>query len=353
MNQKANFLGLKEEELIDFFSSLGEEKYRAYQLIDWIYKKGVTSFDLMTNFPKELREKLKKTAFIEELVLLDEQISKDESIKYLFCLPDGEKIESVVMYYRYGYILCVSSQVGCRMGCTFCASGIGGRVRNLEAGEIMAQVLFVQKELKRRDKVLKGIVLMGLGEPLDNFTNILDFLHLVSSPLGFNMSLRHVTLSTCGLAPKIKRLAEYNYPLTLSVSLHAPTDVLRNQIMPVNRKYPLKELMNSCRYYVKKTGSRITFDYLLIDNFNSEKVYAYNLANLVKKINCHVNLIPFNPVKDFNYRPPSKNKIIEFKDMLEKSRIPVTVRRSLGRDIDAACGQLRRKSYHQPKGGDL
>ncbi|PKM81002.1 MAG: 23S rRNA (adenine(2503)-C(2))-methyltransferase RlmN [Firmicutes bacterium HGW-Firmicutes-13] len=353
MNKKINLLDLKEKELIDFFSLMGEEKYRAHQLMEWVYKRGVTSFEDMTNLSKSLREKLKQRAYISEIILMDKQVSKeDKSVKYLFQLEDGERIETVVMRYRYGLTICVSSQVGCRMGCRFCASGVGGRVRNLTAGEIMSQVLFVQNELRKKGSSLKGIVLMGLGEPLDNFGAVLDFLHLVDSPRGLNMSLRHVSLSTCGLVSKIRELAQYNFPLTLSVSLHAPDDVLRNKIMPINRKYPIGELIKACRYYADKTGQRITFDYILLDNFNTEKVYAYKLANLVKGLKFHINLIPFNPVRNLSFRSPSQAKVTEFKKVLEKFNIPVTVRRTLGTDIEAACGQLRRRSYRLSKGGD-
>lgn len=352
-NNKTNLLGLNEKELSVFFSLMGEEEYRARQLMEWIYKKGVISFDEMTNLSKPLREKLKQRAYIGEIILIDKQASKeDKSVKYLFELEDGERIETVVMHYKYGFTVCVSSQVGCRMACRFCASGAGGRVRNLTTGEIMSQVLFVQKELKRKGSSLKGIVLMGLGEPLDNFDAVLDFLNLVNSPGGLNMSLRHVTLSTCGLVPRIRELAHYKFPLTLSVSLHAPDDDLRNKIMPINRKYPTGELIKACRYYADKTGQRITFDYILIDNFNMEKVYAYKLANLIKGLKSHVNLIPFNPVKDLNFKPPSQGKVMGFKKVLEKFNLPVTIRRTLGTDIEAACGQLRRRSYSLSKGGE-
>lgn len=344
VQEKKNLLGLKEEELVDFFSWLGEEKYRAHQLMDWIYKKGVYSFNEMTNFPLSLRERLEEIASIQMVKLVAERVSpQDKVTKYLFKLEDGEQIESVLMEYTYGFTACISSQVGCRMGCVFCASGKGGLIRNLEKGELMAQLLFLRHQLMQEKKPLAGIVLMGMGEPLDNFQEVTDFLYLLSSPRTLNMSLRNVTLSTCGIAPKIRELARLKLPLTLSVSLNAPEDSLRRKIMPVNRHYPLKELLEACRYYERIRGDRITFDYILIGNLNSKQVYAHMLANLIKNIKCHVNLIPFNPVKGLDYEPPTRGQVETFKRIIEKAGIPVTLRRTLGRDIDAACGQLRRR----------
>ncbi|RQD77819.1 MAG: 23S rRNA (adenine(2503)-C(2))-methyltransferase RlmN [Candidatus Syntrophonatronum acetioxidans] len=344
MSHKKNLLGLKEKELDDFFSELGEAKYRAHQLMDWVYKKDVFSFDEMTNFPLALREKLKKIACLQGLRLVARETSREDNVtKYLFELEDFERIEGVVMEYSYGFTACISSQVGCRMSCNFCASGKGGLVRNLEPGEIMAQVLFLRKELEEDGKSLAGVVLMGMGEPLDNYQAVIDFLDLLSCPRALNMSLRHVTLSTCGIAPKIRELARLKLPLTLSVSLNAPVNSLRDKIMPINRRYSLEELLEACKVYEKETGSRITFDYILIGNLNSKKVYANMLANLIKNIKCHVNLIPFNPVKDLDYKSPSQEQVDIFKRILEKEGIPVTVRRTLGRDINAACGQLRRR----------
>ncbi len=344
MGNKKNLLGLKEEELIDFFSSLGEKKYRAHQLMDWIYKKGVFSFYEMTNFPLDLREKLNKIAYIQELHLVAQKTSREDNVtKYLFELEDQERIESVVMEYSHGFTACISSQVGCRMGCIFCASGKGGLARSLSSAEMMAQVLFLRKDLERHGKFLSGIVLMGMGEPLENFQAVIDFLYLLSSPQAVNMSLRHVTLSTCGIVPRILQLAQLKLPLTLSVSLNAPVNSLREKIMPVNRSYPLEKLLEACKVYEKETGTRITFDYILIGNLNSKKGYAHILANLIKNINCHVNLIPFNPVKGLEYKSPDPEEVNSFKEALERAGIPVTVRRTLGRDIDAACGQLRRR----------
>ena len=331
-------------ELCDFLTGLGEAKFRAKQIFSWL-SKGVVSFDEMTDISKELREKLEKSAHISRLEIEKKLVSKiDKTTKYLFRLEDGNCIESVVMYYKHGVTICVSSQVGCRMGCRFCASTIGGRVRNLTSGEILNQIIFAEKDLGER---ISNIVIMGIGEPLDNFSNIIKFLHNANNPNGLNIGYRHISLSTCGVVPKIYELAEQNLPITLSISLHAPDDSIRDSIMPINHKYKIEELIKACKEYLKRTKRRISFEYALISGVNDTAENADELSRLLSGMLCHVNIIPVNSIKEREYVSGDKENIRKFCERLLKNGINATVRRELGRDINASCGQLRRNSTKQ------
>lgn len=328
------------QELCDFLKELGEPKFRAGQIFEWL-SKGVTSFDEMTNISKATREKLSAVSFISTLKIREKYVSKlDKTTKYLFELPDGNCIESVVMYYNHGISICISSQVGCRMGCGFCASTIGGLYRSLTAGEILNQVIFAQKDIGER---ISNIVMMGIGEPLDNFENVKKFLRNVNHEKGLNIGYRHISLSTCGLVPKIYELAKENMPITLSVSLHAPNNEIRNSIMPVNKKYPIEELKKACKDYIKTTTRRISFEYSLIHGVNDSMENADELARLLKGMLCHVNLIPVNKIEEREYHKGNKKEIKAFCDRLISHGINATVRRELGSDIQASCGQLRKK----------
>ena len=335
-----DLLSLSLPELEVFLTSLGEKRFVASQLFRWLHYQRVTDFGEMTNLSKQLREKLQKNCYISSCSIEKKLVSVyDRTVKYLFSLPDGERIESVVMQYKYGYTICVSSQVGCKMGCTFCASGIAGFVRNLLPGEILAQVYTAARDLDVR---ISHIVMMGVGEPLDNFDNVLRFLSLVTDENGYNLSMRNVSLSTCGVVPGIYRLMEEKLQLTLSVSLHAPNDAIRSQTMPVNRRWPIETLMKACRTYTKETGRRISFEYALISGVNDSDENAAELASLLCGMLCHVNLIPVNSVKERDYVRSQPARIQSFLRVLEQNHINATVRRTLGSDINASCGQLRR-----------
>lgn len=314
--------------------------FRAKQIYRWV-RQGVTSFDEMSNLPKMLRKSLYNIFEIRHVKIkkrLESQV--DDTVKYLYELYDGECIESVLMKYHHGYTVCISSQVGCRMGCSFCASGIDGLFRNLTAGEMLAQV-----EMAGRDNGVRisNVVMMGMGEPLDNFDQTVRFLELVGDEQGLNIGLRHVSVSTSGVVPNIYKLTELGYPVTLSISLHAPTDEIRDTIMKVNRAYPTDQLLAACRDHVQKTGRRISFEYALIDGVNDTEECALILAKRLKGMQCHVNLIPANPVKENSFTRPNEQKVRQFCDKLCALGLNTTVRRTLGADIDASCGQLRRK----------
>lgn len=336
-----NLKDLDYRELCDFIIGLGEAKFHAKQIFSWL-SKGVTDFEEMTDISKELREKLRKKSFISKLEIQKKLVSKiDGTTKYLFRLGDGNCIESVVMYYNHGITICVSSQVGCRMGCRFCASTIGGRVRNLTCGEILDQVIFARKDLGER---IGNIVIMGIGEPLDNFENVIKFLHNVNNPDGLNIGYRHISLSTCGIVPKIHELAKLNLPITLSISLHAPNDKIRGGIMPINKKYRIRELIFAAKEYIRATKRRVSFEYSLIDGVNNSAENADELSRLLSGMLCHVNLIPINSIKERNYVSGDRISIERFCERLVKNGINATVRRELGSDINASCGQLRRNS---------
>lgn len=340
INTKTDLLGLTYNELEEKILELGEKKFRARQIYDAVFSKGIKEISEITNLSLALRDKLSEKFYITNLSIEKKLVSKlDGTVKYLFALPDGECIESVVMKYNHGYTICISSQVGCAMGCRFCASTIGGKVRNLGAGEILAQVMCAQADMGIR---ISNIVMMGIGEPLDNFENVKRFLINVNDSRGLNIGYRHISLSTCGVVPKIAELAEMNIPITLSVSLHAVTNEKRSEIMPVNRKYPIEQLLEAIKKYQSVTGRRISFEYAMIKGKNDSKTDAEELALLLGGIMCHVNLIPVNSVSERGYEKPSTDTINKFIKVLESKKITATVRRELGSDINASCGQLRR-----------
>ncbi len=318
----------------------GFQKFRAKQIVSWL-KKGVCEFSSMTNVPKNLISFLEDNCYISKAEIERKQVSKiDSTVKYLSSFADDECVESVVMNYHHGYSICISTQVGCKMGCTFCATGKSGYSRDLTASEMLAQIEAAQNDLGIR---ISNIVLMGMGEPLDNFDNVIRFLKLVSDENSLNIGMRHITLSTCGIVPKIYELADLKLQLTLSVSLHAPVDSLRSQTMPINNAYNISELLNACKYYIEKTNRRISFEYALIDGVNDSDEYAYALSKLLRGMLCHVNLIPVNSVIGANYIKSKIERQQSFVDILSKNGINATVRRTLGSDIDASCGQLKRK----------
>lgn len=330
-------LSLKEIE--EFIVSLGEPKFRAKQILKWI-NIGIEDFDEMTDIPKKLRDKLKENFIIKNIFIEAKQESSDGTVKYLLRLKDGNLIEAVLMRYSYGNSVCISTQAGCNMGCSFCASTIGGKIRDLSPGEMLGEVLAISRDQSIR---ISNIVLMGTGEPLDNFDNVLKFLELINSKEGLNIGMRHITLSTCGLVPEIKRLADLRLQLTLAISLHAPNDDKRKKIMPIANRYSMNELLEACRYYVEKTNRRITFEYALIKDINDSIEDAKELSKRLEGLLCHVNLIPVNPVSERNFERPDRKRIENFRDILESHGINTTIRRELGTDIDAACGQLRRR----------
>ncbi len=341
-----NLKDLTYEELENFLVSLGEKKFRAKQIFTWL-SRAVQSFDNMTDISKDLRKKLSECSYISRAEIEEKFESKlDKTKKYLLKLNDGNMVESVVMYYKHGITICISCQVGCRMGCKFCASTIGGKIRDLSAGEILDQVLFVQKDIGER---ISNIVMMGIGEPFDNFDNVIKFLKNVNNENGLNIGYRHISVSTCGVVPKIYDFAEHDFPVTLSVSLHAPDNDTRSSIMPVNKAYGIDELINACKAYIDKTHRRISFEYAIINNVNDDAQSAHALARRLKGLLCHINLIPVNNVEENEFKKPSKQKIQNFVNIIEKYNIPVTVRRELGSDISASCGQLRRNRAKQEK----
>lgn len=329
------------EQLAERLKAMGQPAFRAKQIFHWLHQKLVTEFSAMTDQPKALLAKLEEEYYIAAPVIQRRQQSKDGTVKYLFRLADGNCIETVVMRYNYGNTVCVSTQVGCRMGCRFCASTQAGRVRNLEAGEIAAEIYAAQKDIGER---ISHIVLMGIGEPLDNFDNVMDFLTIISSPEGVNIGMRNISLSTCGIVPQIDRLAEKKLQLTLSISLHAPNNAMRSQMMPVNDAYPVEELIAACRRYQKVTGRRISFEYSMVRGVNDSPATAKELAKLIRGMGAHVNLIPINPVDGSPYSATDAENVKRFQNMLTELGVNATVRRRLGSDISAACGQLRREA---------
>ena len=341
MIEKVDVKSLNLKELEEFLLSLGEKKFRAKQIYEWMHIHHVTSFDEMTNLSKNLRETLKEKA---DLIVLEEelvQISKiDGTRKYLFALADGNMIESVLMKYKHGNSVCVSSQVGCRMGCRFCASTLDGLVRNLTPSEILEQIYRIQESIGER---ISNVVVMGSGEPMDNYDNIVKFIELLTDEHGLHISQRNLTVSTCGLVPRMKQLADLKLQITLALSLHASSQEKRKELMPVANSYELSEVLDACRYYFDKTGRRITFEYSLVGGVNDTDEDVERLVKLVSGMNCHINLIPVNPIKERDYVQSDHEEILKFKNKLEKNGINVTIRREMGRDIDGACGQLRKK----------
>ncbi|OUO80846.1 23S rRNA (adenine(2503)-C(2))-methyltransferase [Blautia sp. An249] len=329
------------EELKELMADLGEKPFRAAQIYEWLHKRLAEDYEEMTNLSKSLRQKLKENYPIVSLKPLEIQTSKiDGTQKYLFCLPDGNVIESVLMKYEHGNSVCISSQAGCRMGCRFCASTIGGLTRSLLPSEMLDQVYSIQNLSKER---VSNVVVMGTGEPLDNYENLLRFIQILTGEGGLHISQRNVTVSTCGLVPEIRKLAREKLQITLAISLHAPNDEKRRELMPIARKYQMEELLDACREYLQITHRRITFEYSLVKGVNDSPEDAKELAGQIKGMNCHVNLIPVNPIKERSFVKSAKEAVEKFKIKLEKYGINVTIRREMGSDIDGACGQLRKR----------
>lgn len=342
--EKKDIKSMLPQELTEFTRQLSQPDYRAKQIFSWL-QSGVESFDEMTDLPAALRKTLQETCYIATAQVEKKFRSKlDGTVKYLYRLRDGELIESVLMHYEHGYTVCVSTQVGCRMGCTFCASGKSGFIRNLTASEILSQIFAAQRDQQIR---VSHVVMMGIGEPMDNFESTVRFLQLVSHPSGLNISLRHISVSTSGVVPGIRRLAEYRFPITLSISLHAPNDAIRSRTMPVNRKWNIASLLEACREYQAATTRRISFEYALIEGVNDSPECARQLSKILNGILAHINLIPANPVVETSFRKPSRERIVRFQKMLEGFGFPTTIRRTLGADINASCGQLRRKTLQE------
>lgn len=339
--EKQDIKSLDYNELGMIMKEMGEKPFRSKQIYQWLHKRGVDSFEEMSDVSKDLRNKLSALYEVCPLTLAGQRISgEDGTGKYLFRLSDGKVIESVLMKYKHGNSVCISSQAGCRMGCRFCASTLDGLERNLSPSEMLSQIYKIQSLSRER---VSNVVVMGTGEPLDNFDNLVKFIRMASDEHGLNISQRNITVSTCGLVPQIYELADLKLQITLAVSLHGPNDLVRRELMPVANAFSIEELLKACRYYYEKTGRRLTFEYSLCKGVNDREEYAKELSSLLKGLNCHVNLIPVNPVKERNYTHSAASDIQKFKFILEKNRINVTIRREMGSDIDAACGQLRKR----------
>ena len=350
ITNKIDIKSLDLKAITQLLDDLGEPKFRSLQLFKWL-QSGVDSFDEMTNLPRALRDRLSDISYIATVKALRKYVSQiDGTVKYVYELYDGELIESVLMKYEHGYTICISTQVGCRMGCKFCASGLYGLTRNLTASEMLSQITYAQRDNNIR---ISNVVMMGMGEPLDNFDNSIAFLKLVSDDNGLNIGLRHISLSTSGVVSGIERLAEYNMPITLSISLHAPNDKIRSSTMPVNKKWNIEALLSACRKYQKVTTRRISFEYALIEGVNNSDACACELAKKLNGIMCHVNLIPANPVKENSFKKPDRKAIISFQKKLESYGITATIRRTLGADIDASCGQLKKKTKEEIDGANI
>ena len=328
------------EEIAAALAEMGQPKYRAKQIFQWL-ARGASSFDEMTNLSKDLRAALAEQFYISRLEMLRKQVSAiDGTIKYLWQLDDGNAVETVVMHYKHGNTICISSQVGCRMGCRFCASTLDGLVRGLTPSEMLDQIYRITRDTGER---VANVVVMGTGEPMDNFDNLLKFIELLTDENGLNISQRNVTVSTCGIVPKMRELADKKLQITLALSLHASSQEKRLELMPVANKYEIHEVIEACRYYFEQTGRRVTFEYSLVGGVNDTDEDVRRLADLIHGMNCHVNLIPVNPIKERSYVQPDHEAILNFKNRLEKNAINVTIRREMGRDIDGACGQLRKR----------
>ncbi|MCI5959353.1 MAG: 23S rRNA (adenine(2503)-C(2))-methyltransferase RlmN [Lachnospiraceae bacterium] len=345
MEEKTDIKSFNKEELRTVIGELGEKKFRADQMYDWMHVKLARSFDEMTNISKDFREKCKEKFFYTAVEPVTVQESKlDGTKKFLFALDDGNVVESVLMRYKHGNSVCISSQVGCRMGCRFCASTLDGLTRNLRPSEMLDQIYEISRLIGER---ISNVVVMGTGEPLDNYDNLLKFIRLLTDENGLHISQRNVTVSTCGIVPNIYRLADEKLQITLALSLHGATDVKRQELMPIAKAYSIDELMQAVDYYFEKTGRRITFEYSLVAGVNDTKEDVDNLTHLAAERNCHINLIPVNPIKERDYRQPKQEYVTAFKNKLEKNRINVTIRREMGRDIDGACGQLRKRHLEE------
>lgn len=341
--KQLSIYSLQLEDLKNWLTENGEKAFRGEQVFDWLYKKRASSFEDMSNLSKPLRDKLAEHFTLTTLKTIIQQTSADGTIKFLFELHDGYSIETVLMRHEYGNSVCVTTQVGCRIGCTFCASTLGGLKRNLEAGEIVAQVVKVQQALDETEERVSSVVIMGIGEPFDNYDNMLSFLKTINHEKGLNIGARHITVSTSGIIPKIYQFADENMQINFAISLHAPNTEIRSRLMPINRAYKLADLMEAVRYYIDKTGRRISFEYGLFGGVNDQVEHADELAKLVKGIKCHVNLIPVNYVPERDYVRTPRDQIFQFEKTLKDHGVNVTIRREQGSDIDAACGQLRAK----------
>ena len=338
-----NIYNLTKEDLESYLISINDKKFRATQIYDWLYVKRVKSFDEMTNLSKDVISKLKEDFSINHLEIVKEENDKDVS-KYLFKLYDGNYVETVLMEHNYGLSLCVSSEVGCNMGCIFCESGRLKKVRNLYSYEIVLQILMIEEKIKKR---ISHIVVMGIGEPFDNYDNIMKFVRIVNDPKGLAIGSRHITISTCGVVPKIYEFSKEPFQVNLAISLHAPTNELRTKIMPINKAYNIETLIKAVKDYIAITNRRVTFEYILLDNVNDKDIDAKNLAKLLKDINCYVNLIPYNESSNFTLKRSKTSQINRFYDILKKEGINVTIRKEFGSNISAACGQLRSKKEEQ------
>ena len=341
--EKKSIYSLDIQDWQNWLQEQKQPKFRANQIFDWLFKKRVTSIDGMSNLPKDLKGLMQESFDVTTLKERKKQVASDGTTKFLFELSDGDLIETVLMRHKYGCSVCVTTQVGCRIGCKFCASTLSGLKRNLQAGEIVAQVLRVQQYLDESQERVSHIVVMGIGEPFENYENLTKFIEIINSEKGLNIGSRHITVSTSGIVPKIYNFADQHPQVSFAVSLHAPTDELRTQLMPINRAYPLEKLMEAVKYYIKQTNRRITFEYGLIKNVNDTVECANQLADLVGRLNCHINLIPVNYVPERGFDRTPIEHIEKFEQTLKKRGVNVTVRRELGSDIDAACGQLRAK----------
>ncbi len=343
--ERKDLRSFTEEEMIGIVQEYGEKAFRGKQLFEWIHKKQVTEFSQITNLSKKFLQQLSQDYDISGVEIVKKQVSKkNDTAKYLFSMADGSLVESVWMKYYHGNSVCISSQVGCRMGCTFCASTLSGLKRSLTAGEMLSQIYEIQRETGER---VSNVIVMGMGEPLDNYDNLLRFIRLLSHDKGINISQRNITVSTCGLVDQIRRLMEEKLQITLAISLHAPNDEIRRQTMPVAKKYSIDEIFSVCREYTEYTGRRITFEYSMIDGVNDGKAHALELARRCQGLNCHINLIPLNEVKERKCHRSKEENIRDFKITLEKNHTNVTIRREMGSDIDAACGQLRNQYMEQ------
>ncbi len=339
-----NLYGYKLEDLEQLMLEMGQKKYRATQLFKWIYERNVTSFDEMSDISLAFRETLKNEFCLEIPTIFKKQVSSDGTVKLLLSLKDDSKIETVLMRYNYGLVACVTSQVGCNMGCAFCASGLFKKQRNLEVHELVGQILVLNNLLKEENKKITHVVVMGTGEPFDNYDNVMKFIRILNHPYGFAIGARHLTVSTCGLVEKIKDYANEGIQINLAISLHAPNDKIRNKIMPISFKYPLDQLMEAIKYYEQTAKRRVTFEYILLEDVNDSIEDAKELAQLIRGTTSYVNLIPYNPVGELKYKRTSGNRVHRFMDALIKEGVNVTVRKEFGTDIDAACGQLRAKN---------
>ena len=339
-----NLYGYKLEDLEELMISLGQKKYRATQIFKWIYERGVTNFDEMSDISLSFRDVLKNEFTLSIPTIYKKQVSSDGTIKLLLSLGDDSKIETVLMRYNYGLVACVTSQVGCNMGCAFCASGLFKKQRNLEVHELVGQILVLNNLLKEENRKITHVVVMGTGEPFDNYDNVMKFIRILNNPHGFAIGARHLTVSTCGLVEKIREYANEGIQINLAISLHAPSDKIRNKIMPISLKYPLDQLMEAVKYYEATAKRRVTFEYILLEDINDSIENAKELAKLIKGTTSYVNLIPYNPVGELKYKRTSGNRVHRFMDALIKEGVNVTVRKEFGTDIDAACGQLRAKN---------